>query len=87
MEKQVTILNKTGLHARPASEFVKLAARFESEITILVGTKVANAKSIINVLSLAATMGTVFTLRAIGPDEAEAIDALTSLIERKFGEE
>ncbi|GIO09921.1 hypothetical protein J31TS6_59490 [Brevibacillus reuszeri] len=87
MEKQVTILNKTGLHARPASEFVKLAARFESEITILVGTKVANAKSIINVLSLAATMGTVFTLRAVGPDEAEAIDALSSLIERKFGEE
>ncbi|WP_103109286.1 HPr family phosphocarrier protein [Brevibacillus reuszeri] len=87
MEKQVTILNKTGLHARPAAEFVKLAARFESEITILVGTKVANAKSIINVLSLAATMGTVFTLRAVGPDEAEAIDALSSLIERKFGEE
>ncbi|GED71921.1 hypothetical protein BRE01_56230 [Brevibacillus reuszeri] len=87
MEKQVTILNKSGLHARPASEFVKLAARFESEITILLGTKVANAKSIINVLSLAATMGTVFTLRAVGPDEAEAIDALSSLIERKFGEE
>jgi len=87
MEKQVTILNKSGLHARPASEFVKLAARFESEITILVGTKVANAKSIINVLSLAATMGTVLTLKAVGPDETEAIDALSSLIERKFGEE
>ena len=87
MEKQVTILNKSGLHARPASEFVKLAARFESEITILVGTKVANAKSIINVLALAATMGTVLTLKAVGPDEKEAIDALSSLIERKFGEE
>ncbi|KQL49604.1 PTS sugar transporter subunit IIA [Brevibacillus choshinensis] len=87
MEKQVTILNKSGLHARPASEFVKLAARFKSEITILVGTKVANAKSIINVLSLAATMGTVLTLKAVGPDEAEAIDTLSSLIERKFGEE
>jgi len=87
MEKQVTILNKSGLHARPASEFVKLAARFESEVTILVGTKVANAKSIINVLSLAATMGTVLNLKAVGPDETEAIDALSSLIERKFGEE
>ncbi|MED4750741.1 HPr family phosphocarrier protein [Brevibacillus choshinensis] len=87
MEKQVTILNKSGLHARPASEFVKLAAHFKSEITILVGTKVANAKSIINVLSLAATMGTVLTLKAVGPDEAEAIDTLSSLIERKFGEE
>ncbi|MDF2678977.1 MAG: Phosphotransferase system, phosphocarrier protein HPr [Brevibacillus sp.] len=87
MEKQVTILNKSGLHARPASEFVKLAAGFKSEITILVGTKVANGKSIINVLSLAATMGTVLTLKAVGPDEAEAIDTLSSLIERKFGEE
>lgn len=87
MEKQVTILNKTGLHARPAAEFVKLASRFKSEISILVGTKVANAKSIINVLSLAATHGTVLTLKADGPDEAEAIDTLSSLIERKFGEE
>lgn len=87
MEKQVTILNKTGLHARPAAEFVKLASRFKSEISILVGTRVANAKSIINVLSLAATHGTVLTLKADGPDEAEAIDTLSSLIERKFGEE
>lgn len=87
MEKQVTILNKTGLHARPAAEFVKLASRFKSEISILVGTKVANAKSIINVLSLAATHGTVLTLKADGPDEVEAIDTLSSLIERKFGEE
>lgn len=87
MEKQVTILNKTGLHARPAAEFVKLAAGYKSEITILLGTKVANAKSILNVLSLAATMGSVLTLKAVGPDEEEAIDSLSALVKRKFGEE
>ncbi|QRG70229.1 HPr family phosphocarrier protein [Brevibacillus choshinensis] len=87
MEKQVTILNKNGLHARPASEFVKLASRFQSEIHILAGTKVANGKSIINVLSLAAAEGTVLTLKAVGPDETEAIERLSTLIERRFGEE
>ncbi len=87
MEKQVTILNKNGLHARPASEFVKLASRFQSEINLLAGTKVANGKSIINVLSLAAAEGTVLTLKAVGPDETEALESLSTLIERRFGEE
>ncbi|UYZ12262.1 HPr family phosphocarrier protein [Brevibacillus sp. WF146] len=87
MEKQVTVLNKTGLHARPASMFVKLAARYRSDIYLIHGEKQANAKSIISVMTLAAGKGTVLTLRAEGPDEAEAVDALAALIESKFGEE
>lgn len=87
MEKQVTILNKTGLHARPAAEFVKTASKFTSEISLLKDDKVINAKSIIGVMSLAASRGTVLTIKAEGPDAAEAIEALVSLIESKFGEE
>lgn len=87
MEKQVTIQNETGLHARPAAEFVKLASRFQSNITIHVDTKTVNAKSIISVMTLAAKKGTVLTLKADGADEAEAIQALSALIESKFGEE
>lgn len=87
MEKQVTILNKSGLHARPAAEFVKTASKFASEISLVKDEKVINAKSIIGVMSLAASKGTVLTIRAEGPDEAEAIETLVSLIESKFGEE
>lgn len=87
MEKQVTILNQTGLHARPAADFVKTASKFQSEITLIKEEKEINAKSIIGVMSLAAGKGTVLTIRAEGPDEAEAIEALSELINSKFGEE
>ncbi|MBO8162688.1 MAG: HPr family phosphocarrier protein [Brevibacillus sp.] len=87
MEKQVTIQNKTGLHARPAAEFVKTASKFQSEITLIKDGKEINAKSVIGVMSLAAAKGTVLTIRAEGADEQEAIDALVQLIESKFGEE
>ncbi len=87
MEKQVTIQNKTGLHARPASEFVKTAAKFQAEIMLKKDDKEINAKSIIGVMALAAAKGTVLTLKAEGPDAAEAIEALSQLIDSKFGEE
>ncbi|MFM1652500.1 HPr family phosphocarrier protein [Brevibacillus sp. B_LB10_24] len=87
MEKQVTIQNQTGLHARPAAEFVKTASKFQAEITLIKGEKVINAKSVIGVMSLAASKGTVLTLKAEGPDAAEAIEALSNLIDSKFGEE
>ncbi|UFJ42351.1 HPr family phosphocarrier protein [Brevibacillus humidisoli] len=87
MEKQVTIQNKTGLHARPAAEFVKTASKFQAEITLIKDGKEINAKSVIGVMSLAAAKGTVLTIRAEGTDEREAIDTLVQLIESKFGEE
>ncbi|WP_126426784.1 HPr family phosphocarrier protein [Brevibacillus marinus] len=87
MEKQVTIQNKSGLHARPAAEFVKTASRFAAEISLVKDEKVVNAKSVIGVMSLAAAKGTTLTIRAEGPDAAEALDTLVKLIESRFGEE
>jgi phosphocarrier protein HPr len=85
-EKEMTILNHTGLHTRPAKEFVKLAGSFKSEITVLRPGKTANAKSFISVITLGAAQGTTITIRADGEDEKEALDALCALIEDKFGE-
>ena len=89
--KKVTILNKSGLHARPASEFISMASKFKSRITIKkVGgdeEDEANAKSIVMVLSLALAQGTEVEITAKGEDEAEAVDALVELVNSKFGEE
>ena len=89
--KKVTILNKSGLHARPASEFISMASKFKSRITIKkVGgdeEDEANAKSIVMVLSLALAQGTEVEITAKGEDEAEAVDALVDLVNSKFGDE
>ncbi|MEW9672104.1 HPr family phosphocarrier protein [Ammoniphilus sp. 3BR4] len=87
MEKQVVIQNKTGLHARPASEFVKTASKFKSDILLKIENKQVNGKSIIGVMSLGAKQGTALTIGAMGSDETEALEALIGLIENKFGEE
>lgn len=85
-ERTVTIVNKNGLHARPAAEIVKAAAKFSSDIVILRDDLEVNGKSIMGVLMLAAECGSSITLRASGPDEAAAINALATLISTKFGE-
>ena len=85
--KSVTITNKSGIHARPASLFIKIAANFKSNITIENGNNKGNAKYLISLLSLAIACGSEVTITADGPDENEAIDALVKLIESKFGEE
>lgn len=82
----LTLLNKVGLHARPASQFVQTAARFASTITVVCGTRRANAKSILQVLSLGAGGGAEITLQAEGADAEAAIAALKQLIADKFGE-
>ncbi len=87
IEKELTILNHSGLHTRPASQFVKTANQFKSDITVRKGNSVANAKSIITVIALGASKGSKIRLIAEGPDEKEAIEALSALIENKFGEE
>jgi phosphocarrier protein HPr len=86
-EQQVTVQNYPGIHAHPAVLLVKRAARFRSEITVGNGALTVNGKSIMGVLMLAAEMGTVLTIRAEGPDEADAVSALVRLIESKFAEE
>ncbi|KUO72639.1 MAG: hypothetical protein APF77_07305 [Clostridia bacterium BRH_c25] len=85
-KKQVIVANKTGLHARPASEFVKLASSFESNIFINNKGRDINAKSVIGVLSAGVCANTAITIFAEGADEIDAVEALTQLIESKFGE-
>ncbi len=87
ISKDVTITNKTGIHARPATMFVANAAKFKSEITLSKGNKQGNGKSIINLLALSLSKDDVITISAEGIDEAEAVDALVKLVESKFGEE
>lgn len=84
--KKVTVENKTGLHARPASEFVKLASSFVSNIFINIKERDVNAKSVIGVLSAGICANTIITIFAEGPDEVDAVDTLVRLIESKFGE-
>lgn len=85
-EREVTIVNKLGIHARPAAEIVKTCAKFKSAITIIRDELEVNAKSIMGVMMLAAEQGAKITLRAEGPDEEAALDALAALIAGKFGE-
>ena len=86
IERTVTIQNKNGLHARPAAEIEKTAAKFKSEITLIREDLEVNGKSIMGVMMLAAEYGSQLLLRADGPDEHEAVGAIATLIESKFGE-
>jgi phosphocarrier protein HPr len=86
-ERTVTILNRTGLHTRPAAMLVKVAAKFQSEFFIRKDNFEINGKSIIGVMTLAAEQGSTLHLRFEGTDENEAAEAVTSLIERGFDEE
>lgn len=85
-ERSVQIVNKHGLHARPAAEMVKAASRFTSDITIARDDLEVNGKSIMGVMMLAAEYGSSITLRATGPDADEALDALAALVAARFGE-
>ena len=85
--KQVEFINKTGLHARPASDFVMLAKKYESKITICKeGGEPVNAKSVVRLLAEGIGQGTIAELAAEGVDEAEAIEALAALVASGFGE-
>lgn len=80
------IVNRLGLHARPAAEFVKLAGRFESEIWVEKDGLEVNGKSIMGVMMLAAEAGSQIRIRALGPDADAAMTALLGLIRNGFGE-
>lgn len=85
--RQVQITNRLGLHARPAMQFVEVANRFSSQIRVLKNEQTVNAKSIMELLLLAATAGTDLTIDAEGDDAPDAVDALAELVERGFDEE
>ena len=86
VERTVTIANKNGLHARPAAEIVKAAAKFKADILLVRDDLEVNGKSIMGVMMLAAEFGSQLLLRADGPDAEEAVGAIAQLIESKFGE-
>lgn len=86
-EITLIIENIVGLHARPASVFVRTAAGFKSEITVSHGEKTANGKSILTVLTLGAHKGAEVVVKAEGEDADAALTALKELVESNFGEE
>lgn len=87
VEKIYTINNKLGLHARPASLFVKTTGKFQSQVKITRGDQEIDGKSIMGLLMLAAGPGTVLKIKADGPDENEVILALDDLFNRRFDDE
>jgi len=85
--EEITITNSVGLHARPASVFVQTSNKFNSDIQVEYDQKTANAKSILQVLSLGVKRGGTISLKIQGTDEDQAFSTLKELILDKFGEE
>ena len=86
MEREVTISNKLGLHARASAKLVQLLQGFKSNAFLIYRGREVNAKSIMGVMMLAAGVGNTILLRADGVDEAATLDAMADLFARKFDE-
>jgi len=86
LRREVTIINKLGLHARAAAKLVSLASGFQCEVEIRHGERCVNGKSIMGVMMLAAGQGKRIELIVHGSDEAEALVQIQALIEQRFGE-
>ena len=85
--KQITIINKLGLHARAAAKFVQTAAKFDCDINIMHNGKKVNGKSIMGIMMLAASKGSTIEIATEGADEEAALAGLENLIQDRFGEE
>jgi phosphocarrier protein len=86
IERYAKITNELGMHARPAAQLVKLASGFSSDVEVVKDGFAVNAKSIMGVMMLAAERGSAILVRANGPDELAAVDAIAALVEQGFGE-
>jgi len=84
---QATIVNSKGLHARPAARIAKLAASYKAEVSVTKGDISVSARSIMGLMMLAASTGTVLQLKVRGADAAEVLQALLQLIADGFGED
>jgi phosphotransferase system HPr (HPr) family protein len=84
-ETKVTVTSENGLHARPATEFVKLANRFKSKVEVIKDDVAVDGKSVASMLTLGAVCGTVLRIRAEGADAAQAVKRLAALAASKFG--
>lgn len=87
VSKQITIINRLGLHARAAAKFVSLASTFNSEIQVAKDGKTVNGKSIMGVMMLAASQNSQITVSADGDDEKLALEKIQHLIADRFGEQ
>jgi len=81
-----TVTNKLGIHARPAAQFVKIASRFECEISVEKDSEEIDGKSIMGLMMLAAGHGSKLNVTADGSDEVAALDALEELVNHNFAE-
>jgi len=86
IQQDIEIINKLGLHARASAKLTQLAAKYRSEVWMTRNKRRVNAKSIMGVMMLAAGKGAVVSLEVDGPDEQACLDALSQLIQAKFGE-
>ncbi len=86
LQREVEIINKLGLHARASAKLTQTAGRFQASIWVARNGRRVNAKSIMGVMMLAAAMGSKITVEADGPDEAQAMEAVTGLIAARFEE-
>ena len=87
IQRSLPILNRYGLHARPAMKFVERASRFASEIYVTKDGQEVNGKSILGLMTLAAECGSTLHLRIVGEDAEAAAEALGELLESRFGED
>ena len=87
VEKELTIVNRLGLHARPSAMFVRVASRFRCEIWVAKEGEEINGKSIMGLMMLAAGQGSKLRVRAEGPDAAQALQDIEELILSRFNEE
>ncbi|WP_329741114.1 HPr family phosphocarrier protein [Dyella sp. A6] len=85
-EKEIVVSNRLGLHARASAKLVQLVQGFKSTVWLISKGREVNAQSIMGVMMLAASIGTPLTVRADGPDEESALDAVVALFDRKFDE-
>ncbi|HPW56030.1 MAG: HPr family phosphocarrier protein [Thermoanaerobaculaceae bacterium] len=83
---ELELVNRLGLHARAAAKFVHTASRFASQISVAHNQEEVNGKSILGLLLLAAPCGSRLTVKAVGKDEMDALRALETLIQERFGE-
>lgn len=86
VEREITVSNRLGLHARAAAKLVQLAGRYPARVTLLCRGREVNAQSILGVMMLAAGKGVLLTVRADGDDEQVALEAVIDLFDRKFDE-
>ena len=86
LQREAEIINKLGLHARASAKLTQVAGRFQAHIWVSLSGRRVNAKSIMGVMMLAAAMGSKVTVETDGPDEQQAMDAVTGLIAARFEE-